>query len=232
MKKIQIITLLLFLGFSSNSQNLDVEIRYLDLINTQQDKYLIKDNLRNAELVADSLLWKIENYNDSVSLFFIKLAESYRILKNYEMALYTINRQRILFWSDSLEKLSTFYLTDTYHKCNLNNVKQFSYVKGVNISIEEKIIKLFATSFFINSKEVNIRVENLIIFYEQYFNKDLPYGMIVCRVLNSVGISHKKQIRLVNPKHFIDNKAFDSQEFINNLPPRITKKVFKNSHII
>jgi len=76
-KKILFIILFFSLTGSVNAQNLKVEYQYLYLINKQNKLDIIKDNLRNAELVAYQIIANRMLFRNTGNVFFTELAESH-----------------------------------------------------------------------------------------------------------------------------------------------------------
>jgi len=101
MKKILILSFLLGFSIVSLSQNLNSEFRYLSLVKTQS-KQLIKDNLRNAEIVSDSLIYSKTENKQLASLFFMALGDNYSLINKSELAIFSFLRQRFIFPNDSI----------------------------------------------------------------------------------------------------------------------------------
>lgn len=76
------------------------EYEYLKLTNLQQNKVLIKNNLRGTRELANRL---VELESDKyASLYLDELASSYRIIGNSQMTFYFLLMQRCLFPNDAL----------------------------------------------------------------------------------------------------------------------------------
>jgi hypothetical protein len=99
MRKILILSFLIGFSTAGFSQNLLSEYRYLALVKTQP-KQLIKDNLRNAEIIADSLMFSGTKDNQTASLFFMELGNNYSIVNKHELAIFSYLRQRFCFPND------------------------------------------------------------------------------------------------------------------------------------
>jgi len=76
------------------------EYNYLKLINSQQNKTLIKDNLKNLEMVVNRVIAS-ESNNYSAN-FLNELSNSYNIIRQKEFAFFYILAQRCLFPNNSL----------------------------------------------------------------------------------------------------------------------------------
>jgi len=96
MKKISYIFILIFFVLKISSQNVITEIEYLKVIN-KQDKGLIENNIRNAEIWSNKLVQYPDSFKNIGSLFFKELAKSYYLTGNLEFALLSYYRQRCFF---------------------------------------------------------------------------------------------------------------------------------------
>lgn len=94
-KAIYILTFFLF-AIKLSSQNIDTEIKYLINAN-RQNKELISDNLRNAEICALKIIQNPDSFKNKGNTFFEELAKSYYLTKNYEFVLLTYFRQRCFY---------------------------------------------------------------------------------------------------------------------------------------
>jgi hypothetical protein len=63
----------LFSSFIYAQFSVSTELKYLELINTQNRTDLIKDNLKNAEFASDSIIYKGEQSSTN-SQFYYQLA--------------------------------------------------------------------------------------------------------------------------------------------------------------
>ena len=92
--------IILALSVSVSAQfSVKTETQYLELINKSSDKMLHEQNYHNAEMVCDTLFLKPGN--TLATRFLIELAKSYNHTKNWNMAAFTIIRQRAVFPNDS-----------------------------------------------------------------------------------------------------------------------------------
>lgn len=231
MIRIFFLSVLLFAGFFVNSQNLNSQIRYLQIVNSQKNLFIVNDNIRNAELCADGLLYKIDDYDTQVSLFFLSLSQSYFLLEDYDLALYTVLRQRILFHSDSLDVYSE-NLLNLYMKKIEKKLPPSFFILNKNLDTivfnnsAQKVNFLFSISFFIYSKSLNKKLWNLIYFYNRYYNIEHPFGMAKWKLLNEKDISFRKQTKYILIDDFFNKTTqFSDQNLIYNLPLKLQKRL-------
>ena len=112
--------ILLFSSLSIAQFSTKTELRYLQLVNKQHNKELISGNLFNAELAADSIIIKNEN-NKLNSQFFYELAESYSQCGKYDLALFSLLRQRCLFPDEAVANKSEPMFYELAYKNNLTD---------------------------------------------------------------------------------------------------------------
>ena len=95
--------LLVLLSFSGilAQFSLSTELSYIQDVNSQQRKDLIKDNIANAEKCSNRII-EFEDGNPLASLFLMELAYSYKQIDEEELALFNILKQRVLAPNDSL----------------------------------------------------------------------------------------------------------------------------------
>jgi hypothetical protein len=159
MKKRIVLGFLLAMVLTVFSQNLQSEYRYLTLVKTQQKK-LIYDNLRNAEIVADSLLFSKTLDKKTASLFLMELGNNYSALKKAEFALFSFLRQRFCFPTDTIslfvEKQMRFNaLLLNIDKQMIEFIIQKSAVYNLSDNKEENLNKLIYWASKIETKDLN-----------------------------------------------------------------------------
>ncbi|MBN2662226.1 MAG: hypothetical protein JXR68_01140 [Bacteroidales bacterium] len=211
------------------------EIKYLQIINNQNNKFIINDNIRNAEICADSLFYRIDTYNNDVSSFFLLLSESYYLLKKYDLALFTLLQQRILFYSDSINIYSKKLLNQCLNKTNKKLPASFSILEKsldtiLFVNSAQKVDFLFSITFFINSKNTKHKLLNLITFYEKYFNQNVSFGMAKWKLLNTAGINLKTQTKYLLINDFNNPLSdYDNQDLLYNLPIKLKNKILNHN---
>ena len=136
--RIFILAIILMFSINTFSQNsLLVEIEYLKLIKAQNNIELAFDNYRNAELVADSVIFKQSN-NKKVSDFFIELAKSYALNKDYENQALSVLRQQFLFADKSKNIIAKDLFLDACFKLNITKESALEIYK-----LQEKYRPIF-----------------------------------------------------------------------------------------
>ncbi len=165
MKKTVLFLSMFLTTVSLFSQSVKTEYIYLTIVNRQQDKKLIKDNLRNAEIIADSLFFWTENpgiKNDSVASWFYKeLAVSYYLSGDYPMALFSFLRQRFFYPNPKLNQFVADYFTESAAFVNIDkNMIDFQLEKSspdkvLKLSSKEREYNLLNNSVLLNLKALN-----------------------------------------------------------------------------
>jgi len=156
------------------------ELQYLQLINKQGDKRLIADNLRNAELAADSIITQHSN-NLLNAYFFAELGKSYFLVKQYDKALLSFFRQHYLFPNDSADRETKNLFFETAFHCHFtdNEISQFWDVSKMNVSFNKRLIIFLEQAPQIHSRHLRpyiLKIGNFLkstgepvpIFYHQW----------------------------------------------------------------
>ena len=183
MKKLYLFIIAISLYFQSFSQSpLKPEIEYLKIVNSEGNKFLIKNNLFDAEIVADTLIYIYGNKNDESSVFFQNLAESYFLLKKYDLALYTAERLRLLYPSDELDLASAIIVKKCLIKLKLLTKKDLyldatTYDTVVKMSEEKRLTLLFQSASLLYSKNLKKHQSKIVDVYTKKFGNKLPYNM-------------------------------------------------------
>jgi hypothetical protein len=200
MKK-QIFFLICFLiSFSLWAQfSTQTELKYLQIINADKNKELIKNNLWNAELKADSILYSKQQKLIN-RLFFIELAKSYFILKQYDLALLNLYKQRILFPSDSLSVENKQLFFELIYRNNFGDsisqeIWKTTEEKSLSDNYNERLNFLLKQAIDIHSKRLIPYIFNLAHLYERFSVKK-PLWLNNWEFLSLIKIreKHKKQI--------------------------------------
>ncbi len=183
MKKFYLLIIAISLYLQAFSQfSLKAEIEYLRIINSGSDKFLIKNNLFDAEIVADTLIYIYGNENKSASDFFNNLAQSYFLLKKYDLALYSAERQRLLYPSDELDLASAIIIKKCLRKLRLRNnedlyLNKTSYDTVINMSDSKRLTLLFQLSSLLYSRNLKNHLIRIVDVYTKKFGNKLPFDM-------------------------------------------------------
>ncbi|MCD6090272.1 MAG: hypothetical protein J7J72_02115 [Bacteroidales bacterium] len=233
MKKLLILSFLLGFSISGFTQNLKVEYRYLCLVKTQP-KQLIIDNLRNAEIMADSLMFSKSKPDNLSSLFFMELGNNYAAVHKPELAIYSFLRQRFCFPNDSISifvekqiKLNALYLdidkqlidyliqkSAPYNisentEANLNNL--IYYVSKIETKVLTPI--LVHQIELMNSK--GIPLLNYLLKWEELTQISIPLGdkmSFLNQDFNTLELSKKQFYYSYLTRYYLRNKAWKSAE--------------------
>ncbi len=166
MKKAALFLFMALVITGIRAQSVKTEYIYLSLINRQQNKQLIKDNLRNAEIIADSLFRKLnltgKRNDDSLAvLFFKELAVSYYLSEKYPEAMFTFLRQRFLYPDAKQDRFAVYYFTQAAAFENISKgmtnfqIKQSAPEKVSSLPLKEREYTLLNNAILLNVKEIN-----------------------------------------------------------------------------
>lgn len=143
MKQYILIIIFFILTTKIFSQKVDTELKYLKLVNSQSEE-LIKDNIRNAEIIAYKLIQNPDSYKNIGLVFFKELAKSYFNVKEYEFVLLTYYRQRC-FFPDQVDAEVNKYYKNALEKIHKNNYKLL--LSFYDETVAENIPKLYNKRF-------------------------------------------------------------------------------------
>jgi len=212
-KKIYTSLMFLFLSVVLFAQSINTELVYLRLVNGQKDKMLIKDNLRNAELTADSLFFVHKaKVNDSVgglaakavvqqkddllaSYFFKELGMSYFYTKNYPMAMFTFLRQRYFYPNDTLNEIVSAYFVDAAAFSGIKkNIAEFLLRKSDpatlnKIPFEERKVMFLDKVIFLNLEPLNGELSKYVDFTRES-NVKIPEFVSKWAFLTKINVPH------------------------------------------
>lgn len=152
MKFFPLLLFVFLFAFGASAQNIETEYRYLALAKTQSHQ-LIKNNLRNAEITADSIL-TAKYSNPYTSLFFIELSENYAAVKKYDLALFSLLRQQLFtanneqstYVDAQIKRLASFLNTSANPFLEANN--------SASASRQDAFEKLLLLSASIETKQL------------------------------------------------------------------------------
>jgi len=196
----------------SSQFSIKTEYFYLKLINEQQKKVLIEDNLKNTEQTVSKLTANIDIPNNYSALFLTELVNSYSFLENNELAFFYNLYQRCLLPNDSLAKYQENSFRELAYSINLNdslssffwkNTKRNNIPKNINDRIT-LLLKL-STTLYIDKLTVPIyklgmqlRKNNIVppIWYQNW------------EYLTIIGFKEKKKAKLISTSL---NKSINQQ---------------------
>ncbi len=175
MKKATLFIFIIGISLSALSQNIKSEYQYLAFVKTQTKK-LIKDNLRNAEITSDKLIYSKTKCKKTASLFLMELGDNYQLIDKPEFAIFSYLRQRFLFPNDSI----SLYVEKQIraNALRLNITKQM-----INYLIQKSAAHNLA-----ENREINLN--NLIYWSSRIETKELtPILLHQIDLMNSNGMS-------------------------------------------
>ena len=158
-KIISISYLLLISSFVSAQFSTQTELKYLKIINIQDNQDLIKGNLYNAEILVDSLMLLTDN-SDLKSEFLYELSNSYYLVEYYDLALFSLLRQRCIFPNNSIEQESFNLFEESAYSNNLNDsltkaLFEKTRVENIPKNISDRLKLLLEISITINTKRLS-----------------------------------------------------------------------------
>ena len=160
MRNLFIYLLILVATINAFSQfSINTELKYLQIVNNQENKDLISDNLTNAELLVDSLLLSNENSRIK-SEFLYELSKSYYFVGKYDLSFFTILRQRCIFPNKIIQKQSETLFIEAAYSNNLSDSltqvinKKTSFINIPN-ETNKKFNLLLELSIIINTKKIS-----------------------------------------------------------------------------
>ena len=200
MKKQIFILFLLFGSFSVWAQfSTQTELKYLQIINADKNKELIKNNLWNAELKADSILYNKEQTLVN-QLFFIELSKSYFLLKKYDLSLLNLYKQSFLFPNDSLSIENKQLFFELMYRNNFTDsishiLWEESQKNNLSNDYNHRLNFLLKKVIDIHSKRLTPYIFDLAHLYERFSIKR-PIYLSYWEFLSLIKAKerHKKQI--------------------------------------
>ena len=209
-------------GFAFTQNSLNVETEYLKLILVQKNSELAADNYRNAELVADSVIYKQSKNKNQVSNFFIELAKSYNLNNDYNMVALSILRQQFLFANKNQDILAKDLFFDACYKLNIKKEKIqeiYNLKEKINSDFKNNMLLFLQASIMLNKKElnkINLRYSN---FYKT-LTTQYPYWLHQWEFFTKIRVKNKKIISLIafdkinTEKKLIDYLSDKQQKYV------------------
>lgn len=201
------------------------EYEYLKLINTQNDKTLIKDNLKNTDMVLTSL---INAKNDMYAPFYFnELAKSYRIIENDKLAFFFILVQRCLFPYDSLSEFQKNMFFETAYAINLDDATANKYWDATQQDQLPKnhyvrIDLLLELSTQLHFDQLTNYIYTLGINL-QTNNSQIPAWYQHWEYLTTIGFNEYEK------KNILTNKAYTLEPIFKQISPFARKKVYRKA---
>ncbi len=205
------------------------ELKYLQIVNQQNNKELIEGNIINAEQRADSILYygKSSYLN---SLYFYELSQSYFLIDKYDLALLSLYKQKILFPNDSISKVSNqlFYellYRNQYNEIELDSIKRFIASIPSQYSYNKRYNIVLRISAEIRSKGLISQIYRMGYRYELLSNH-APIWFQHWQFLSMINVKEKYKMNLVNETNS-DNKPIYQQIKDTRLQKKVYRKTIK-----
>ena len=198
MKKLVLFTaLILPLILTAQTNYISVEAQYLRTINSQGNKDLIKDDLRNAELVTDSIIFKHLNDKAGDNVM-ANLAYSYFLVRNYPMG-YIASVRYFLFYPNLEQKqmvLQIMYKCAQKSKLNVDPQQIISQINDLK-TFNSKLQYLLRQAIDIDKRQVVPFVQNLV-YQMQAHGEPVPFWAEQWLFFVNLGFSPSKARKMTD----------------------------------
>ncbi len=224
-----------------------VEAGYLNHINQQGDRYLLRDNLPTALMMANKALF-CEGDEQAKAVFFAELAECMDILDREAEAFYFTIYPVLLYSSDSLQAMLKPVFIDRAGSAGLNREKANRYydqaVSASDDEIRERLTKLAELGAFLYLDELDAYI--LTAGQRLSQSGKVPRWYEHWRVMAKVGLKAKDKQEFMDARsadqpdiysvdkggasHRLYRKSIryyareDADEYANNLAQKYRKK--------
>jgi len=201
MKKIYLfIGLTLIVVFVQAQFSSRTEYEYLKLINQQQKKELINDNLKNAEIAAQKFINDTNNLY--TGLFFEALSNSYKILNNKSLSLYYSIIQRILFPMSNESIADKLFFSEICFANNLTDSLVDYYWTSTQkehlwIKAQDKFLLILKLMIPLYSKHLTRHLYQLGNYILDSKN-EIPQWLANWFYLTKIKVSEKRKQQLIN----------------------------------
>ena len=158
--KLVLLRFLLLLSVVGYAQfSVKTELKYLQIINIQDNENLIKDNLLNAELLVDSIILSSQKSIDKGN-FLVELSKSYYLVGKYDLSLFSLLQQRCLFPDKNIQKQSQNLFLEASYSNNLTDSLAHSIYNNtsfekVSKNVQERFHLLLKMAMLINTKKLS-----------------------------------------------------------------------------
>ncbi len=203
-----------FLGLNAQKY-ITVEAKYLTFINNQQNIALITDNLRNSELVVDSIIFLHQNHPQAAAVL-AGVTHSYFLIHNYKLALISGLRY-FLFSNDSQydNLVKDVMVKSAWHikKPVLDPQNLISNAKRLK-NFDQKLTFLLKTAIQLQDKSLTNLVKDYANNMEMR-NMNIPFWTKQWLYFVNSGFSPKKAYKFTD---FSKNQKFTNvNQFYSNL---------------
>jgi len=177
------------------------EYNYLKLINSQQNKTLIKDNLKNLEMVVNRVI--ASESNNYSAYFLTELSNSYKIVKQKEFAFFYILAQRCLFPNNSISAFQENNFQELSYSLNLDkNTTKTYWDKTLRQKIPQnytdRIILLLELSTELHFKKLTQTNYKIGLILRNKGAK-IPAWYQHWEFLTTIGVNEKQKGLIIHP---------------------------------
>jgi len=204
------------------------EYDYLKLINSQQNKTLIKDNLKNLETVVNRL---IASENDNYSAYFFnELANSYNIIGQKENAFFYMLVQRSLFPNDSLSAFQENNFRELAYSLNLGKDTTKTYwnktlSQKIPQNYTDRIILFLELSTELHFKKLTQSNYKIGLILRNK-NVKIPAWYQHWEFLTIIGVNEKQKKQIIHPDEYPYQPIFNQIEGKNKT--KVYRKAIKH----
>lgn len=218
---------LIFWGSAAAQYSAQTEYSYLKLINSQQNKPLIKDNLESAELTAHNLILKQPSAHHA--LFYEELARSHQIVENPSKALFYRVLQRSVVPCDSMVKPHKAAFLSTAYAAGLSNsqaraVWHQTRPQEVPEQLAGKLQKALKVFILIHDERIENKIFNLGQQLKQ-LTDSIPAWYQHWEFLSRIGVEEKCK------KQAIDYNRSSHQPIYQITEGKLQQKIYHKSLI-
>jgi len=204
------------------------EYNYLKLINSQQNKTLIKDNLKNLKMVVNNLI-AAENDNYA-AYFFNDLANSYTVSGQKEFAFFYLLVQRSLFPNDSLSAFQENNFRELAYSLNLGENATKTYwdktcSKNIPQNYADRMVLLLELSTELHFKKLTQANYTMGLILRNK-NAKIPAWYQHWEFLTIIGLNEKQKGQMIHPQQYPYQTIFNQIE--GNNKTKVYRKAIKH----
>lgn len=219
--KLLYIFLLIIINTATWAQfSLNTEYAYLTHINSQNNKSLITDNLRNAEMTLQSLRFTKNDTTKLKSRFYLSLANSHFLLNNYENVLFLILEQRSLFPLAEADEFAQkiFMASGSNFKIPAKKLRRLldeSAAEKHSNHIRQRHLNAIELQIKLNLPDLDAAIGQHIASLSNFDRQENPHAVQQWQFYKQIGLKHAQILPILD---FTTQKP-DSSKFyaVNNV---------------
>ena len=201
------------------------EYDYLNLINNQQNHALIKDNLKNTDMVVNRL---VTSENEPYSAYFLnELVTSYNVIGQKELAFYYMLVQRSLFPNDSLSTYQKNNFLELAFSINIgkNSTKTYwdrTLSKNIPQVYTDRIKLLLELSTELHIKKLTKHIYKIGLILRSK-DAQVPAWYKHWEFLTIIGVNEKQKQQIIHPAKYSYKPIF------TQIDKKYRKKVYRKA---